>query len=220
LTGATLVNTDFRGTKDFALDRNVTQGIELSRRCQEPWTRLGREYTTAKLWLHLLIVAMFFAPLGQRALLYLTLVPAGYGSAESWPLWKLLLGFDLGDFFPLTGLCLLAYAFLRIFVTQSVLVLQEQQMQTGHTPYLSLATARRDGQPHIGTADQLPPTLPGLPPAEEPLPPPAILWLRHRGEAYGWLILPHYLTRLLLVVSLAGFLVSLYHWLVLPVAIP
>jgi uncharacterized protein YjbI with pentapeptide repeats len=220
VTGANFDETDFRGSKEFALDRNTIHGIELSQKSQEPWTRLGRDYTTGRLWLHLLLAGIFFAPLGQRALLYLTLVPAGLGSAESWPLWKLLLGYDLGSFFPMTGIALLAYASLRIFLTQSVLVLQEHQTQTGHTPYFSLATARRHGQPQSVSPDSLPPPLPGMPPAEDPLPPPALLWLRHRGEAYGWLLLPHHVTRVLLSLSLVGFAISLYHWLVLPVSIP
>ncbi|MCC6144447.1 MAG: pentapeptide repeat-containing protein [Candidatus Hydrogenedentes bacterium] len=220
VTGAHFEETDFRGSNEFAFDRNTADGVELSRKCSEPWTMLSREYTIGRLWLHLLLAAIFFAPLGQRALLYMTLVPAGYGSAERWPLWKLLLGYDLGTFFPLTGSCLLAYAVLRITMTQAVSILQEQQRQTGHTPYLSLETARRHGQPQAIEPSDLPPPLPGMPPPEEPLPPPVLLWLRHRGEAYGWLRPPHYLTRLLLFVSLAGFCVSLSHWLMIPVAIP
>lgn len=217
LTGAKLEDADFRGSEAFALDRNAAGGLDLSLG-NEPWSWLEREYTPSRLWLHLLLVAAFFVPMGQRAMLLMA-NPSGTLST-SMPFWQVLFGVDLGALFPLTGALLLGYAALRVLVTQYVGLLRQVQLRTGRTPYYRLYSVQLQSEPappeggwRHGVSGEV------ITAPVEPLP-PAILWWRYHGEAYGWLVAPHRFLRVLFLFAAGALAVAAAYWVGTPVILP
>lgn len=138
---ADLSNADLRDVSGLCLDGHDIRGSRFSPRSKDPWSVVRRNYTGALLLFHFVFLGTFITPYMMRAAAWSasdvirsqTLSTSG-GSGESWPLWQLLLGWDKGLSFALTGAVMILYNLARAILTWWLAQLRDAEERSGFAP--------------------------------------------------------------------------------------